>query len=144
MDTAVTKPGGSEFRGDILFELFGTFLSTLNSATKCTSKLLGGCLVQPELYRSARPIWFWRRNQHWTKLWQCWFRHPFQKVDLKVLKQLGQLVLEIFSQFIYFLYVDRKWVHHVHCHFSRTLLEIVWHCVVLLFSGAGHWAPPVE
>lgn len=39
MDTAATKPDGSEFRGDILFELFGTFLSTLNSATRCTSKL---------------------------------------------------------------------------------------------------------
>lgn len=66
------------------------------------SKLLGGCLVLPELYCSARPIWFWRRNQHWTKLWQCWFRYPFQKVDLKVLKQLAAFVLEIFSLFIYF------------------------------------------
>lgn len=32
MDTAVTKPDCSEFRGDILLELFRTFLTTLQIA----------------------------------------------------------------------------------------------------------------
>lgn len=41
MDTSVTKPDSSKFRGDILFELFGTYLSTLNSATKLRNYLGG-------------------------------------------------------------------------------------------------------
>lgn len=41
-------------------------------------KITWGQFGTAEFYRSAMLIWFWRRK-HWTKLWQCWFTHPFRK-----------------------------------------------------------------
>lgn len=50
-------------------------------ATKCPSlKITWGLL---SLYRIAGVIWFWRTNQHWTKLWQCWFTPLWVSLGLR-------------------------------------------------------------